>query len=395
MKNLSLKSIVLYILLTLYIIFTCIIGYKDFTNIFNYIINPLFWIIIFLISIFINKERIEKVKFKSIKLQILFIIVVSYLILYFISGLFIGYTKNIYNTSIIGIIKNIYTYIIPIIFMEYTRTALVHSKKNITNYIIVTILFIFLSIPNINSILINPDYSTIFKNTSSIILPSIASNILLTYLSITCNYYGNLFYKLPQSIATITLPILPNLNWYYQSVIGVLLPLITYIYIKNLNDKINNRDSKKRLRKKSIIKMIYIIIPLVVFICFVAGIFKYKPTAILSNSMKPIYSRGDVVVTKKLNKKELNNLRKYDIIEYILDGTIVTHRIINIEQHADKTRLYITKGDNNNAADIKKVTESQIIGKVEFSIPKVGYPSVYLNEFFNKNKKAVVATGDN
>ena len=385
MKNLSLKSIVLYILLTLYIIFTCIIGYKDFTNIFNYIINPLFWIIIFLISIFINKERIEKVKFKSIKLQILFII----------SGLFIGYTKNIYNTSIIGIIKNIYTYIIPIIFMEYTRTALVHSKKNITNYIIVTILFIFLSIPNINSILINPDYSTIFKNTSSIILPSIASNILLTYLSITCNYYGNLFYKLPQSIATITLPILPNLNWYYQSVIGVLLPLITYIYIKNLNDKINNRDSKKRLRKKSIIKMIYIIIPLVVFICFVAGIFKYKPTAILSNSMKPIYSRGDVVVTKKLNKKELNNLRKYDIIEYILDGTIVTHRIINIEQHADKTRLYITKGDNNNAADIKKVTESQIIGKVEFSIPKVGYPSVYLNEFFNKNKKAVVATGDN
>ena len=196
MKNLSLKSIVLYILLTLYIIFTCIIGYKDFTNIFNYIINPLFWIIIFLISIFINKERIEKVKFKSIKLQILFIIVVSYLILYFISGLFIGYTKNIYNTSIIGIIKNIYTYIIPIIFMEYTRTALVHSKKNITNYIIVTILFIFLSIPNINSILINPDYSTIFKNTSSIILPSIASNILLTYLSITCNYYGNLFYKI-------------------------------------------------------------------------------------------------------------------------------------------------------------------------------------------------------
>ena len=395
MKNLYLKSVAIYILLTLYIIFTCIIGYKDFTNIFNYIINPLFWIIIFLISIFINKERIEKVKFKSIKLQIIFIIVVSYLILYFISGLFIGYTKNIYNTSIIGIIKNIYTYIIPIIFMEYTRTALVHSKKNITNYIIITILFIFLSTPNINYILINSDYSTIFKNSSSIILPSIASNILLTYLSITCNYYGNLFYKLPQSIATITLPILPNLNWYYQSVIGILLPLITYIYIKNLNDKINNRDSKKRLRKKSIIKIIYIIIPLVVFICFVAGIFKYKPTAILSNSMKPIYSRGDVVVTKKLNKKELNNLRKYDIIEYILDGTIVTHRIINIEQHADKTRLYITKGDNNNAADIKKVTESQIIGKVEFSIPKVGYPSVYLNEFFNKNKKAVVATGDN
>jgi len=140
--------------------------------------------------------------------------------------------------------------------------------------------------------------------------------------------------------------------------------------------------------------MIYIIIPLLICICFVAGIFKYKPTAILSNSMKPIYSRGDVVVVEKLSKKELNKLKKYDIIEYILDGTIVAHRIINIEKHSNGTILITTKGDNNNAADTKKVKAEQVIGRVKFSVAKVGYPSVYLNEFFNKERKAKVATGD-
>lgn len=393
MKNFNIKTISIYLLLIIYIVFTDTIGYKDFTNIFNYIINPIFWLILFVISFYINKEYIQITKFKSIKLQTIFIIVLTYLIVYFSLGLFIGYAKNVYNNSIIGIIKNTYVYIIPIIFMEYTRTAVTNSNKKLYNYIIITILFTLASI-NIQSIFTNSSYSTIFKNLSSIAIPSVTSNILLTYLSINCNYYGNLFYRLPLQITNIILPIIPNLDWYYTAILGILLPLITYIFIKNIDDKINNYESKRRLKKKSTIKMIYIIIPLLICICFVAGIFKYKPTAILSDSMKPIYSRGDVVVVEKLSKKELNKLKKYDIIEYILDGTIVAHRIINIEKHPDGTILITTKGDNNNAADTKKVKAEQIIGRIKFSVAKVGYPSVYLNEFFNKERKAKVATGD-
>ena len=35
--------------------------------------------------------------------------------------------------------------------------------------------------------------------------------------------------------------------------------------------------------------------------------------------------------------------------------------------------VYITKGDANNAPDPKKITKKDIIGKVIFSIPYVGY----------------------
>ena len=392
MKKLNIKIIVLYTLILLYAIFINSIGHNYNSNTLNILITPIFWIILFIISYNTNKDYFKRIKFQTIKIQTIFIIVSVYLILNFILGLFLGYNKSIYNHSIIGIIKNIWVYISPIIFIEYVRQTLVTHNKSLINDIVVIILFTLTNI-NIFTIFNSQDYASTFKNTMSIILPIVANNILLTYISKTCGYYGNLFYRIPQTLVTIILPILPNLDWYYNAIIGIILPLVVFIYIKNINDKIESRDSKRKLKVNSIYKLFYIIIPLIFFACFVAGLFKYKPTAILSDSMKPKFSRGDVVITEKNNKKELNNIKKYDIIEYILDDTIVVHRVINIEKHSDGTKLYTTMGDNNNAPDIKKVEQKQIIGKIKFMIPKVGYPSVLLNEFLNKNKTAQVETG--
>lgn len=58
-----------------------------------------------------------------------------------------------------------------------------------------------------------------------------------------------------------------------------------------------------------------------------------------------------------------------DIITFDTGGQIpTTHRIIEIE--GDK---FITQGDANNNKDSQKVSEDQIIGKVFFTIPRVGY----------------------
>lgn len=285
-----------------------------------------------------------------------------------------------------------WTYLVPIIFIEYIRTTLVNTNKNKLHYILITILFTLVTV-NIKTILLKSDYSTIFKDFSSIVIPTLTSNILLTYLSISCGYYGNLFYRIPQILVSIILPILPNLNWYYTSVLGVLLPLFIYAYIKNINTKIESHYEKKKAQTKSRLKLLYITIPIFILVLFVAGFLKYKPVAIMSNSMKPIFNRGDVVIVEKVTKKNIENLKKYDIIEYILDGTIVAHRIINIEEHNDGTVLYTTKGDNNNLFDTKKVKRNQVKGKVKFKIPKIGYPSVYLSEFLNKKKNVGVETG--
>ena len=95
--------------------------------------------------------------------------------------------------------------------------------------------------------------------------------------------------------------------------------------------------------------------------------------------MKNYINRGDAVIV--LDTKEI---KLYDIIEYKLDKIRVVHRVVSIEKYNNGEILYITKGDNNNVVDKEKVTEDQIVGKVLFKIPYIGYPSVWLNDLFQK-----------
>lgn len=385
MKNFNKKTIIIYSLILIYILFSNIFGYKYYSTIMTSVINPLFYIITFIISILLsNADHNQRIKAKVNKYQTMFILIISYLIIYVLLGLFLGYVKSIYSHSFLGILKNIWDYIIPIIFIELIRNILVRNSCNSKIvFLIIALLFTLIDIDLFNIISLT-NKAEIFKTTFSIILPAAIKNLYLTYISKTSGYTTNLIYLLPQKLTNIILPIFPDLDWYFISLLGILLPVFAFIIIKHLDDKIESSKSKSRLKKEKPIRIIILITLLIIFCLFVAGIFKYKPTAIVSNSMHPIYDRGDVVIVEKLDRKKRKNLKKYDIIEYKLNNIIVAHRIIHIEKHNDGSMLYITKGDNNNTADNEKVSSNQINGIVKFRVPKVGYPSVWLNDFFNK-----------
>lgn len=391
MQRFNIKTSPIYILLLIYLTFATLYGYKNIPNTMSFIINPLFCIGLFIFSLFLSDaEHTQRIKAKINKYQTTFIIVISYSIIEILLGLFLGYTKNIYSHTLIGMVKNIWVYITPIVFIELLRNILIRNTSN-NKILFILIVAIFTLIDLNLHIIIQKNYSTseLFKLLFSTIIPIIISNLVLTYTTKTAGYITNLIYKIPQSLTTITLPIVPSLDWYFKALLGILLPLITFVLIRNIDNKIESIKTRTNSRK---IKILPFLIPLIIFALFVAGFFKYKPTAIMSNSMHPIYNRGDVVIIEKSNKTMLKNLKNYDIIEYILDGTIVAHRVIHIEKHNEGEKLYITKGDNNNLADNQKVTEEQILGKVKFRIPKIGYPSVWLNEFLNK-KEVAVETG--
>ena len=385
MKKFNKKTIVIYSLILVYILFSNIFGYKYYSTIMTSVINPLFYIITFIISILLsNADHNQRIKAKVNKYQTMFILIISYLIIYVLLGLFLGYVKSIYSHAFLGILKNIWDYIIPIIFIELIRNILVRNSCNSKIvFLIIVLLFTLIDIDLFNIISLT-NKAEIFKSTFSIILPAVIKNLSLTYISKTSGYTTNLIYLLPQKLTNIILPIFPDLDWYFISLLGILLPVFAFIIIKHLDDKIESSKSKSRIKKEKPIRIIILITPLIIFCLFVAGIFKYKPTAIVSNSMHPIFDRGDVVIIEKLDRKKSRNLKKYDIIEYKLKNIIVSHRIIHIEKHNDGSISYITKGDNNNTADNEKVSSNQIIGIVKFRIPKVGYPSVWLNDFFNK-----------
>ena len=106
---------------------------------------------------------------------------------------------------------------------------------------------------------------------------------------------------------------------------------------------------------------------------------KFNAYMVLTGSMLPKIKVRDVVVTKKV---DADRLKKGDIITFISSdprfaGTVITHRIINIYEENNEYRFQ-TKGDNNNVEDSSLVRDENIIGKVIFRIPKLGYVQVLL-----------------
>ena len=151
---------------------------------------------------------------------------------------------------------------------------------------------------------------------------------------------------------------------------------------------IGNRENPKAEKKQSIVYLFSIGFVIVIGL-FVAGVFKYQPVAVLTYSMVPTFTRGDVVVINKLSDLEKSNLKVGDIIQYKRKDTMVIHRIIDIVDDNDE-RGYILQGDNNNSEDPFIVYDNQIVGKEIFSIPKLGYPSVWLSEFLYPNQEVEV-----
>lgn len=92
-----------------------------------------------------------------------------------------------------------------------------------------------------------------------------------------------------------------------------------------------------------------------------AEIFGYTAFEVVTGSMSGTIEIGDLIIVKVTNDVKIN-----DIIVY-KDGTnFITHRVID-----EKGTEIITKGDANNSQDVP-INASQVFGKVELTIPKVG-----------------------
>lgn len=388
--KISLRTILIYLIAILYTVFISILFIDDIISSYNTIINPIFWIGLFLLTLYLFKDSKARIKLKKDKVQTIFIIILMYIIFYFLSGLFFGYSRSPYAHSILGIIKNLWSFVIIIVFEEYVRHILVNNcSKRKLFYVLTIILFILVEINfyNFEDNFVSGESG--FKYVSSILLPIIGRNLLFTYLTIHCGFESVLAYRMPIMFSNIIVPIFPDLNWFMIALYELVLPFVCFLVMNYMHTKKQERISRRRIRKQNPIKNIPFILCLFLFVGFVAGFFKYMPIAVMSNSMASIINRGDMVVVEKLNKKEVRQLKKYDIIEYNLDNSVIIHRIIDIEELSNGEVRFITKGDNNNARDNKPVSEKQVMGKVKFKVSYIGYPVVYLNDFFEKTKPDV------
>ena len=96
----------------------------------------------------------------------------------------------------------------------------------------------------------------------------------------------------------------------------------------------------------------------------------YRTYTILTGSMMPKINPGDVVVVKNIKRADI---KEEDVITFMYDNEVVTHRIKEVTKEG-----YITKGDNNNTEDVGVQSHESVIGKVQMTIPKLGYAVQFL-----------------
>jgi len=91
---------------------------------------------------------------------------------------------------------------------------------------------------------------------------------------------------------------------------------------------------------------------------------------ILSGSMEPALSPGDVVIISDSASVQIG-----DVITFDGGDTVpITHRIIGVEDGQ-----YITKGDANENVDGAPVPPANVLGRVVLTIPVVGYVILWAN----------------
>jgi signal peptidase len=100
----------------------------------------------------------------------------------------------------------------------------------------------------------------------------------------------------------------------------------------------------------------------------------YKPFIVLSDSMNPGISAGDLVLTKEA---DTDTLKVGDIISYRVGDSVITHRITGITEK-DGTLSFTTKGDANDADDAKPIDATMIEGTMLLNIPKFGNVALFM-----------------
>lgn len=278
-------------------------------------------------------------------------------------------------------IKLILIQFIFTIFIEISRNFLVKkNKNNMAVLVLITSIIILIELDYREIIMVLNYREKLFKYVCTTIIPTIISNILYTYLAIKGFYKFTLIYRILGKLVIILRPEILELDWFILGSYRIISVAIIFFVTKYkfLNKRVDLRRKRKNLLEK--IGCFTTIGFSVLLVLFMLGIFKFQAISIMSNSMFPLYKRGDVVIFEKT--KNLEKIPKGKILIYNNGKKNIAHRIVETVKKNGKIE-YQTKGDNNKNSDKDLVKTDQILGVYTFHIKYIGYPSIWLYEYFN------------
>ena len=97
---------------------------------------------------------------------------------------------------------------------------------------------------------------------------------------------------------------------------------------------------------------------------------------VLTGSMEPTYSPGDMVVSVPQDRYEIGDVVTYQPVSD--DPTLITHRVVAVRELPGGVE-YITRGDANGADD-DPIVDGQVMGEVIYDVPYIGHLAAAVGE---------------
>lgn len=342
---------------------------------------PIFLMILIIIYKLIFGFEKDKHRYvKDIILEIAIFLIIFFVI-YYIFGLVIGFAKTKGYLTIYGFKKFIIPTTLNLTLIEiYRYMTMTKSEGNVYACSTSVITLILLTITSSLAVQNNASKYEIFLYIALTFLPAVSKNVTLSIMEFKTGYKPLIFYSLIMGLYQYIFPIVPNPNEYITSIILFILPILMGLRIYLFFQK-EQRSREKLYRKSNKKRFGSLVIPVLitfVLVYFTSGAFKLWAIAIASGSMTPNINKGDVVIIEKINK-DYDKLEIGQVIAFKNDGLIIVHRLIRVVEVEGKYYFY-TKGDANGDEDHIALTPDMIVGKVNYRIPFIGIPTVWLNE---------------
>jgi len=119
--------------------------------------------------------------------------------------------------------------------------------------------------------------------------------------------------------------------------------------------------------------LLIIVAALAIIVIVVPAVTGARPYTILTGSMEPQYPPGTLVVVRGVDPAEI---AIGDVITYQLrsgEPEVVTHRVVAVQVDAAGEQTFVTQGDANNSADADPVRDVQVVGRLWYAVPYIGW----------------------
>ena len=309
-----------------------------------------------------------------------------YIAIFYLLGLYFGFTKAKILLSISTILKIILPLSIIIVSSEVLRRVFLSQKLQIKiksfkldispiltfiAMIIIDIL-VYAEVYNLAKL---DDFLTVL---GFVFFASLSCNMLYNYITNRHGVKGIIIYRLATVLFVYIIPITPNVYIFFRSFLRMLYPYIIYVIFEKLFRKEKITTAKTEQRREFIGNTVFITLA-ALLVMLISCQFKYGIIVVGSESMTGTLDKGDAVIFEKYKNQPIE---KGQVIIFKYNNIQTIHRVVEVQKVNGEVR-YFTKGDANARNDSEYRTNKDVYALVNLKVKYIGYPTLWVRELFS------------